>query len=291
MNTQQQAAYPPKIRKKWYFLVDKAGKTVDEVCALYFISRKTYYKWRKKDVYDGVRYTPRKTHPHTKITREVASFIKETKQKTNYGPEKMRLAVKRELGVVLSGTAIYRFFKKYKLIKRPQKKLPWYEPMKKKLMVKNKGEGVQLDVKYIYDKGVRQYQFSVFDPYTKCYHFSIFPTRHSRHAVSALKRAEAYFGFKTQSVQTDNGSEFRGDFHVWCTKHNLPHYFIPKKSPWWNANVERVHKTIDDEFYHNPDRYWKNVTEWLEYYNTERIHLSLGGLTPREKLLGVSVTP
>ena len=39
-NTNQQAAYPPKIRARWYFLVNKAGKTVGEVCGLYAISRK-----------------------------------------------------------------------------------------------------------------------------------------------------------------------------------------------------------------------------------------------------------
>ena len=69
------------------------------------------------------------------------------------------------------------------------------------------------------------------------------------------------------------------------TKRNTPHYFIPKKSPYWNANVERVHRTIDDEYCQNPLRVWKNVYEWLNYYNFERIHLSLNGLTPQEKYL------
>lgn len=51
------------------------------------------------------------------------------------------------------------------------------------------------------------------------------------------------------------------------------------------ANVERAHKTIDDEFYQNPYRIWKTPFEWLDYYNFKRIHLSINGLTPQEKLL------
>ena len=57
-----------------------------------------------------------------------------------------------------------------------------------------------------------------------------------------------------------------------------------KKSPWWNSNVERVHKTIDDEYYLNSYKVWSNIYQWLHYYNFERIHLLLNGLTPKEKL-------
>ena len=104
-------------------------------------------------------------------------------------------------------------------------------------------------------------------------------------AIRALLEAEKYFGFKIISIQTDNGSEFRGNFHTWLLKHDLLHYFIPKSSPYWNAQVERVHRTIDDEYYLNPMRVWKTSREWLEYYNFERLHETLNGLTPQEKLL------
>jgi len=197
----------------------------------------------------------------------------------------MKLKIKQELNLEVSTTIIYRYFKKKKLIRRPQRKLPWYDPMKEALTITKQGEGVQLDIKYVYPKGQREYQFSVFDPFTKKYHFTICSSKESKNAILAFQRAQKYFGFKILSVQTDNGGEFRGDFHRWLTKIKLPHYFIPKKSPWWNANVERVHKTVDDEFYQNPYRVWANVYQWLYYYNFERIHLSLNGLTPQEKLL------
>lgn len=285
----QTPVYPAIIRKKWYFLVDNCRKTVTDVCERYYIPRKTYYKWRKIDLGDR-NYIPSKEHPNTKLTRDIKIFIEKTKYKTNYGPEKMKMFVKRELGVDVSTTIIYRFYKKKMLIRKPQKKLPWYDPMKERLIITRQGEGVQIDVKYVYEGGMRRYQFSVFDPYTELYHFTIFETKHSVNAITAFKNAEKYFGFKILSIQTDNGSEFRGDFHVWLTGQNIPHYFIPKKSPYWNAQVERVHKTIDDEYYHNPHRIWRSVYEWLEYYNTERIHLTLKGLTPREKQME-SVTP
>ncbi len=145
-----------------------------------------------------------------------------------------------------------------------------------------------MDVKYVYEQGVRKFQFSFFDPFTEKYHFfMIFPSKENKNAIVAFLKAQKYFGFRILSVQTDNGGEFRGDFHRWLVKRKprIPHYFIPKKLPFWNAQVERVHKTIDDEFYHNPFRVWKTPYEWLHYYNFERIHLILNGLTPQEKLL------
>ena len=126
------------------------------------------------------------------------------------------------------------------------KKLPWYEPMKRKLVVNQPGEGAQVDVKYAYNKSGRRYQFSVFDPYTSLYHFTVFDTKESKNSVLALGYAKEYFGFEILSVQTDNGSEFRRDFHQYLTKNQVPHFFIPKKSPWWNAQVERVHRTIPE---------------------------------------------
>jgi IS30 family transposase len=131
--------------------------------------------------------------------------------------------------------------------------------MKHALAIVNRGEGVQRDIKYVYGGKKRKYQFGVFDPFTKKYHFSIFFTKESKNAMIAFKRAEKYFGFKALSIQTDNGAEFRGFFHAWLQKKKLSHYFIPKKSPWRNDNVERVHRTVDDEFYNNLYGKWKTA--------------------------------
>lgn len=284
--------YDRSERNKWYAQVEIKHKSVKDVCEIFGISRRCYYKWylidrafRKKLRTD----LPKKNQPNIKLTKEVRDFIYFTKLKTNYGPEKMKRLLKKKLKLEVSTTIIYRFYIKKKLIRKPQKKQLWYQPMKHKLTVVKPGEGVQMDVKYVYEGGKRKYKFSVFDPFTKLYFFMIFSTKESKNSIGAFLKAKEYFGFEILSVQTDNGSEARGEFHSWLTEQDIPHYFIPKKSPWWNANVERVHRTIDDEYYQNPFRVWGTPYQWLDYYNTERIHLTLGDLTPREKLQSVTV--
>lgn len=277
-------SYPKDKRLLWYRAVDRDKQNVSRVCKMFSISRKTYYKWKKRDFgLGGNTYSPIKRN--TKLTWEVRKFIEENKIKLNYGPLKMKLLVKRELDLDISTTIIYRYYRKRKLIRKPQRKFSWYAPMKNHLAVKRAGEGVQMDVKYVYESGRRKFQYSVFDPFTLKYYFTVFPGKESKNSIAAFLRAEKYFGFKILSVQTDNGSEFRGYFHNWLARKNIPHYFIPRKSPWWNANVERVHRTIDDEYYQNIGRVWKTPYEWLHFYNFERIHLTLNGLTPHEKYL------
>jgi len=282
--------YDREQRFKWYLQVDKYNKSVKDTCQIFGISRKCYYKWRARDFGKrGNIYEPAKNQPNIKLVWEVRKFIEEQKLITNYGPLKMKMWVKRKLGIEISTTIIYRYYKKKHLIRKPQKKLPWYQPMKNHLIITKPGEGVQFDIKYVYEDGIRKYQFSVLDPFTEKYYFMVFSTKESVNAIKVFKLAERYFGFKILSVQTDNGGEFRGYFHDWLTKQNISHFFIPKKSPYWNAQVERVHKTIDDEFYLNPLRVWNTPREWLHYYNFERIHLTLNGLTPQEKLLSVTL--
>jgi transposase InsO family protein len=72
---------------------------------------------------------------------------------------------------------------------------------------------------------------------------------------------------------------------TWCQKNGRDHFFIPKKNPWWNGKGERVHRSIDDEYYQNPQRVWQTPEAWLPFYNFKGLHLGLKRLTPHEKWL------
>lgn len=283
-NKNQKASYDIKIRQKWYFLVDKAGKTVDEVCELYFISRKTYYKWKKKDQGSRV-HVPKKEHPDTKIKGEIKIFIVEQKERLNYGPLKMRLLVKRKFNISISTTSIYAFYKKKGLVRRPQKKLAWYKPIKEAVIPKQPGDVVQMDAKYIWEDGMRKYQRTFVDVYTGMHFAVVKNTMEAQDTVSAFIEIEKLFPFPIYGIQNDNGSENRGVFHQYLGERGIAHYFIPKSSPTWDGAVERAHGVIDQEFYLNPTRPWKTLSEYLQWYNYERIHLGkyLNGMIPIEK--------
>jgi transposase InsO family protein len=283
-NKGQSPSYPATVRRKWYWLVDKGGKTVKEVCALYFVPRKTYYKWRGIDL-GSHAHVPAKEHPKTKLTKGLRVLIEQEKLLTNYGPLKMKLLVKRRTGVEISTTVIYRFYKRKGLIRRPQKRLPWYTPLKDPVIPTKPGFVVQVDTKYVWVENVRKYQRTFIDIYTGFHHAVICDTLEAKATVRAFQEAERVFPFPILGVQNDNGSENRGDFHQYLGQRGIAHYFIPKSSPNWDGAVERAHGVIDQEFYLNPTRPWKTLAEYLHWYNYERIHLGkyLNGMIPIEK--------
>lgn len=289
---------PREMRFRWYRQVDEYKKTVPEVCDIFGISRKTYYKWYKRDHGLGPKdYKNRAEHPHTKIKGKVRVFLVSEKEKYNYGPRKMKIRIKEEFRVEVSTTAIYKFMKKKYLIKKPQKKQSWYQPMKEPHYAQKPGENVQLDVKYVPGPDrCWNYQFRFIDTVTNIQYATDRPLKNARTTIQAMHSAERSFPFKITGVQTDNGGEFRGVFHEYLIGRNITHRFIPKRSAPWNGKVERANRSIDDEFYLNYGRPWKTLRGYTRWYNYERPHLgkNMDGLTPYKKFLSLiseSVTP
>jgi transposase len=282
---------PREIRFRWYLQVDKYHKSVNEVCQIFGISRKTYYKWRKKDCGHGSSaYISRKDHPNLKLTPHIRLTIYKAKTLYGYGPKKMKRYLKDNFGIKVSTTIIYRFYRKRYLIKKPQHKLPWYKPMKEPFLALKPGENVQLDVKYVPSNDELSkwnYQFRFIDTFTNMQHTVDCLDKSSKAAIYAFKEAQKHLPFKITGIQTDNGSEFRGEFAVYLKTHNIIQRFIPKRSAPWNGKVERANRSVDDEYYLNPDKPWKNLAEYVHWYNYERYHEGKGmnGLRPYEKYL------
>lgn len=279
--------YPQELRGRWYLSVERDHRTISETCRIFGISRETYHKWYRHDHgLQDYRHHPRRPQPATKLTPDVQALIKQEKLATNYGPQKMRLLVQRRLGLTVSTTVIYRFYKKHGLVRRPQKRLPWYQPLKDPIIPQQPGELVEIDTKYVWEEGRRKYQRTFIDIYTGYHHAVVVETLEAQATVAAFQEAERMFPFPVLGVQTDNGSENRGVFHQYLGLRGIAHYFVPKNSPNWQGAVERAHGVIDQEYYLNPLRPWKTLTDYLHWYNHERIHLGkyLNGLTPTEKL-------
>lgn len=278
--------YPKDLRLRWYRLVDADKHSVVEVCHAFGIPKKTFYKWRRRDFgLTDPRYRSRKQHPALKLTVSVRQLIEVEKLRTNYGPRKMAVWFWRRHGISVSATIIYRFYRKRSLIRAPQRRLPWYQPLTERIIPTRPGELVEADLKYVWEGGRRQYQITFTDIFTGWPSATIRPRKTDDDAIAAFEEARRLFPFPISCVQTDNGGEFRGDFHRRLEAIGIRHAFIPKSSPWWSGHVERLHGVMDAEFWANPHRTFQTLAEYLKFYTTDRIHLGayLNGLTPLEK--------
>ena len=74
---------------------------------------------------------------------------------------------------------------------------------------------------------------------------------------------------KIENVQTDNGSEFHGEFEEACTKLEIEHYWSRVKTPKDNAGNERFNRTLQEEFIDlgnstaDVDEFNRRLTEWV----------------------------
>lgn len=100
--------------------------------------------------------------------------------------------------------------------------------------------------------------------------------------------------YSIHTIQTDNGSEFKGYFDQAIEElEHTQHVWSFPKSPKTNGYIERFNWTIQDEFINyeidtavcDIKSFDKKLTDWMVYYNQIRPHQSLGYMTPQQYLV------
>lgn len=109
----------------------------------------------------------------------------------------------------------------------------------------------------------------------------------SQHVIQFLNDIALQRGYPLQ-IRMDNGPEnISKNMKEWAKKHNVMLQYIQPGKPAQNGYIERFNRTYREEVL---DMYlFRNIQEvqlvtdrWINEYNTERPHHSLGNLTPHE---------
>lgn len=171
--------------------------------------------------------------------------------------------------------------KKQKAAKNPRKRYP------RGFKIHNAGDMVQMDTKYIMIIGGKKfYQFTAIDVLGKGRVLRVYSSLSSKNGAHFLQECINDFDFEIKNIQTDNGSEFLGEFDKLCKKLNIPHYFIYPRHPKQNTYVETSHSADEREFYQQGnispllEVMQKRIIEWQNVWNKIRPHDSLGNMTP-----------
>lgn len=105
--------------------------------------------------------------------------------------------------------------------------------------------------------------------------------------VKLVKRAIEWRG-KPEEIRTDNGTEFIAKvFEDFCENSVIAHIRIQKGKPNQNGFVERFNRTfredvLDMNIFENIHQVREKTEGFLEDYNNEHPHDSLGGMSPVE---------
>lgn len=292
-------------RERWLKLHLEGEISVLELSRRSGFSRDTLHRWKRLYTLhglDGLKERSRAHHCHPKTTPEnIVARIREVRSLHHFCAKKIQIRLRKE-GVVMSVRGVHKVLKREKLVrsKRRMKREDIWRPKST-----TPGELVEVDValmkKY---KGKWVYQFTAIDCCTRWRFLKLYSEQHSLNAAKFLDELISVAPFKIQGVKTDNGSIFTNRYvgayksigkrkkHIFdetCRSNKIIHYLIQPGKPAQNGKVERSHRTDREEFW---DRTTFSSLEqlahkqqmYLNWYNNEREHLGINGLTPKEKL-------
>lgn len=150
-----------------------------------------------------------------------------------------------------------------------------------------------IDFSYVNVGGTFYYLCSILDGCSRSIvHWEIREAMKEADAELVLQRAREKFPQARPQIISDNGPQFVAkDFkeflRLWQTTHVLtsPHY------PQSNGKLERYHRTLKEQAIRPKtpltlEDARRIVGEFVEHYNTVRLHSALGYVTPKDRLDG-----
>jgi transposase InsO family protein len=150
-----------------------------------------------------------------------------------------------------------------------------------------------IDFSYVNVGGTFYYLCSILDGCSRSIvHWEIREAMKEADAELVLQRAREKFPQARPQIISDNGPQFVAkDFkeflRLWQTTHVLtsPHY------PQSNGKLERYHRTLKEQAIRPKtpltlEDARRVVGEFVEHYNTVRLHSALGYVTPQDRLEG-----
>ena len=308
-------AISPKAARQAILQILKSTRgNVAETARLLHTTRVTIYKALTKQ--KGGSLEDLSTAPHTVVNKtdgDTEKKVVELKEKTNYGPLRLKDELQGQYGISLSHHTIRNIIRRNKKTKTKTRKrfkrssrpfVDWYSA--------KAFEVVQIDLKHIIDQKALSpsqiahilrhdlplYQWGAVDVNSRFKLIAYSKEKSWTNGLTWFLWVTSWIrshGVTVRIVYTvDHGQEFGGDcwYKIVELRKLLRGFgcFIiqnRKKHPEENSHLERSHKTDDDEFYiprihtiKTYDQFYTEAFNYLYYYNCVRKHSSLGRIPP-----------
>ncbi len=248
--------------------------------------------WKRFEKLGPVGLAPRSRRPQHfsgRLAAEVEQRILELRDR-GWGPARIGLTLD------VGHSSVHRV-----LLRHGRNRLRQPVPRFFRRYEKNRpGELLHLDLKYLYrwPNSSREYAYAVVDDFSREAVTSIRAQRSSREASAFLEQVLTALPYRIEAVMTDNDlifsmrsschSQRQTHFQQRCRSLGIQHCLTQPHHPQTNGKVERFFRTLDEEclLICDPgcsELRIRDVERFLWYYNHQRPHLSLRGMTPVER--------
>jgi len=150
-----------------------------------------------------------------------------------------------------------------------------------------------VDISYVNIRGTFYYLCSLLDGYSRyIVHWEIRESMTEADVEIILQRARERFPGQNPRIISDNGPQFIArDFKEYIRISGMSHVKTSAYYPQSNGKIERWHQSLKRECIRprcplSIEDARKVVEEFVDYYNTKRLHSAIGYIAPKDKLEG-----
>lgn len=262
----------------------RQGKTISEVARYFGYTKGAVSKWVKKSPCGGSFIIPTlssRPHHHPKeLPQKTVKAIIACKRKYGRCGEVTHEYLK-QAGVMVSVSSVKRKIDQAGLTR---KRSPWkrFHFSVERPLVAQAGDLVMVDtIHLMVGKTKRIYVYTLIDVYSRWTYAWAVDRISARKSITFLRRAQTLAPFEFRCIQSDHGSEFSQHFTD-CIKTLHRHSRVRKPND--QSYIERFNRTLQEECLDLVPvkvRIMNRVlVPYLEYYNTERLHMGINFKVP-----------
>lgn len=215
----------------------------------------------------------------TALQGSVLDIIRHVHHQLGLGVRRLHAYLTQAGLISCSVSSVYRVLKRAgALVLHPRKPKPVWTRYAKALP----GERAQMDLMYL-PQG--RYQLTLVDDCSRLLAATVLSQRTTAAVCRAVPLLLHSLPFPLRCIQTDNGPEFGRNLSLLLRRLGIRHTRIRPRSPHLNGKVERVQRTVQEEYWDGigpgPVEDWeRGLQDYLKFYNRRRLHSALGYTAP-----------
>ena len=276
----------------------RSGWPAKRTLAALGIRRGTYYRWLKEEAWaQEVKEGARPVQPYEALPEERAAVVAYARLHPEIRHRELSWRMIDEDVAYVSASTVYRILREEELMfRRRGRKKRYREEIEQ---ATRPDERWATDLMYVKVGEAFYYYVGFLDEYSRyLVHWELLSsmdgdsvTLAGQTAVETLPRDEEGRLLSKPEIRTDHGSGYLSkEFHGLLEYHGLTHVKIRPHCPEENGLMERSNRTVrealEGEEFGNRYEAEEALGRIIRWYNTERLHSSLGYLRPLDYYRG-----
>lgn len=279
----------PRLRMETANLVLRKGWSIRKASRHVGVQPSTVSRWVEKAERSNLRTIPtlssRPYHHPNELPQEIVDKIIELRLKHNRCAEVVHKEM-LNIGYPVSLSSVKRTLQRNYLIRKRSPWKRWHFSEERPLALKP-GDLVQIDTIHIIPGML--YIYTLLDVYSRWALARVSERINTYRSLLFIGFAQKIFPYPFSMLQSDHGSEFSTHFSESIqAKLDSNHRHSRVRKPNDNGHLERFNRTLKEECLRGIPTtikaYRKEIPEYLNYYNNQRLHLALGLKTPNQVL-------